>query len=553
MHGALEMQLLEAIEGKNAEILKRCLRIFATVDRVGDAEKLVRNRIIRPHLEEVISEKSLNEDPMGLKGLFSRVLKVIPDRLSTLLQLTGPQPSKKQSRIAKDYDFLTNAFFPEVVELLDDNLGFIFSAGNPEKFFVNYKVSMEFLLDFERELKTIEAIEQFREKEACQVFLGRWNLPVYFQIKFQEIALPVEKALGQLFQQGSDELYPQFKLQATSVVVKSINQCWDSSVYLDSLAHRFWKLTLQIVSRFSQAVLDGPEMTAPMDEESKQSGPIKPSPTTLTFSDHTNQSGLLAHQRSSSESNFHPSHNEEKVKYKQRPKDLINLYLDITEFAQFSSSVILRDWILPRFPNSNNHELLTNGLEDGLNSLRDRLPFLSEMIVKTITEKCLPYLRQVSDIPRLYRRTNRDIPSKPCTYLTTLLVPITTFQSDHSSVQSSHQWMVSIFDTITAQYLSNVSEVLAAVQKMEESLRRLKRVRDTKTFGAGQETDDAKSRTVSDDDKIRLQLFLDVHFLIDKMEKEFKVKKSEIKKLDELENIVTEATNNLVEFRVKEF
>ena len=175
------------------------------------------------------------------------------------------------------------------------------------------------------------------------------------------------------------------------------------------------------------------------------------------------------------------------------------------------------------------------------------------MIVKTITEKCLPYLRQVSDIPRLYRRTNRDIPSKPCTYLTTLLVPITSFRSDHSSVQSSHQWMVSIFNTITAQYLSNVSEVLAAVQKMEESLRRLKRVRDTKTFGAGQETDDAKGRTVSDDDKIRLQLFLDVHFLIDKMDKEFQVKKSEIKKLDELENIVTEATNNLVEFRVKTF
>ena len=36
---------------------------------------------------------------------------------------------------------------------------------------------------------------------------------------------------------------------------------------------------------------------------------------------------------------------------------------------------------------------------------------------------------------------------------------------------------------MTGTYLENVSEVLVAVQKMEESLKRLKRVRDTRKGG----------------------------------------------------------------------
>lgn len=58
----------------------------------------------------------------------------------------------------------------------------------------------------------------------------------------------------------------------------------------------------------------------------------------------------------------------------------------------------------------------------------------------------------------------------------------------------------------------NVSDVLAAVQKMEESLLRLKKVR------GGSSNPGTETRTgMSDDDKIRIQLLVDVQHLLTTM------------------------------------
>ncbi len=99
--------------------------------------------------------------------------------------------------------------------------------------------------------------------------------------------------------------------------------------------------------------------------------------------------------------------------------------------------------------------------------------------------RCLPYLRQVSDIPRLYRRTNREVPSRPCAYVAALLAPVAAFRQEHLSLcgeEALRPWLVDVFNAVAAQFLANVSEVLAAVQKMEESLRRLKRVSDELSY-----------------------------------------------------------------------
>ena len=82
------------------------------------------------------------------------------------------------------------------------------------------------------------------------------------------------------------------------------------------------------------------------------------------------------------------------------------------------------------------------------------------------------------------------------------------------------------YRALSRKYLANVSEVLDGVQKMEESLRRLKRGRDKQQNanissastpgGGGQENtkSENKEKGVSDDDKIRLQLFVDVKHYI---------------------------------------
>ena len=89
-----------------------------------------------------------------------------------------------------------------------------------------------------------------------------------------------------------------------------------------------------------------------------------------------------------------------------------------------------------------------------------------------------------------------------------------------------HTLFCLFYRALSRKYLANVSEVLDGVQKMEESLRRLKRGRDKQQNanissaptpgGGGQENtkSENKEKGVSDDDKIRLQLFVDVKHYI---------------------------------------
>lgn len=44
----------------------------------------------------------------------------------------------------------------------------------------------------------------------------------------------------------------KWKLLATETVWKSLNKCWEEGIFLRSIAHKFWKLSLQIISRFTK-------------------------------------------------------------------------------------------------------------------------------------------------------------------------------------------------------------------------------------------------------------------------------------------------------------
>ena len=86
----------------------------------------------------------------------------------------------------------------------------------------------------------------------------RWNLPVYFQIRFQEIGGPVEEACQDLFvldEKSAANQSSGFHLVASDVIMTAIGNCWIPEVFLRPLATKFWKLTLQIIARYFFAKL----------------------------------------------------------------------------------------------------------------------------------------------------------------------------------------------------------------------------------------------------------------------------------------------------------
>lgn len=87
------------------------------------------------------------------------------------------------------------------------------------------------------------------------------------------------------------------------------------------------------------------------------------------------------------------------------------------------------------------------------------------------------------------------------------------------------------------RYFATVSDVLTNLKKTEESLRRLKNLREKS--GSAQQGSSATG--MSDDDKIRLQLHVDICAWCDEIEK-LGVDRKSVDKLTELIQLVEEST-----------
>ncbi|KMQ97057.1 conserved oligomeric golgi complex subunit 2, partial [Lasius niger] len=325
---------LMCIHEKNSNLAIRCLRIYLTLDKITNAEELVRHEVVRPLIYNVVNEENLQTDPLGLQSIYHRLLNILNVELKQLLDIT-----LHPERISvKGFNFLVNSFWTEVEEKIEQYIKSIFAPGDPVLFHKRYTATLEFLTKLEAECVTTEILMTLRDHPQYKGFLKKWNLPVYFQIRFQEIAGHVETTLAE---------------------------------------------------------------------------PVSP----------------------------------------------------------------------------------------------DSIKKVTKEIVNELSEQCVTYLKQVSDIPRLFRRTKRDVPTKPCPYVKSAIVPLANFHVDYNKIipKTVILWLELTLSSLTESYLLFVTDVLTSVQKTEESLRRLKKIRDKSTGILPSE-----SQGTSDDEKIRIQLKVDV-------------------------------------------
>lgn len=80
---------LKNLQEKDSEGMARCLRIYVTLDKIADVESLYRREVVSPVLHDVISENSLQSDPRGLQGVYSRILSFVDTDMEPLLKLTA--------------------------------------------------------------------------------------------------------------------------------------------------------------------------------------------------------------------------------------------------------------------------------------------------------------------------------------------------------------------------------------------------------------------------------------------------------------------------------
>ncbi|XP_075982646.1 conserved oligomeric Golgi complex subunit 2 [Anticarsia gemmatalis] len=473
------------------ENLLKTIITLASLDRVAESEMLIRKQAVAPLLQDIINEPTLQKSKDGLLGIYERILALLDTKLKLLLTVTQ---HSKLTFLVKKYRFLVNCFWCEVESRLEVNLASIFAPGNPQIFYRRYSESIQFVKKLEKYC-SIEDIKLLHDTSEFKSFQRRWNLPVYFQIRFQEIAGSYEAALQK---SPTPESANGFVLRETQKCWSAVQECWSEGVYIEALAHKFWKLTLQMLSRYA------------------------------TWANAYCTQKSTSHKIETTNLNIN----------KSLINNSINVYVDIQALLQRLPQLL--DLVKTRI-SIENKDLLAQSLRSSEGSLEGTKEKIRECIVNELYDNFNLQLKQVSDIPRLYRKTNRSVPTKPCTYIEVVSNALTEFNQE-ATKQLDNAFVIGIFealfDVMTVSYYKYVEDVLTSVQKTEDSLRRLKQIRE---INSPQSSDNAG---VTDGDKIRLQLNVDV-VSYGKLADTLHLNVNSVRKFTELSSMVTDAVKNI--------
>jgi len=465
----LESTFQQGIATKQPEVILRCLRTYALIDKVFDAEVLFRNTVVKPFAKSIITETY--HTTHGTEKMCHDIIKFLDDECKIVFNLTSDVTSSSSANqellldddarqgSVKGFDFLVNSVWVEIAASFEERLPLLFSPGNPKVFLQRYKVMMSFLEEFEDRCVSIESLHHMRQHPSYNSFLIKWSLPVYFQIRFQEIGGLVEMAADNPYGKSPNEL---FMSNIVGQCWESIVMCWDDSVYISPLKGRLWKLTLQIISRLSTIV-----------------------------------KGLVMAQGAATQ-----------------PSSMESLTLVLGDGCYLSKKVhnYFTEVISSRLQDAGSLDIgiYKQALTIGSEALDVEMTRLEDHIVTRIASEGALQLDNVKNVPRLYRRTNKEPPTQPSQYVSLAFTSIHDFKKTLSTVEDTQQTHIikrSVRE-MSAKYYSAVEELLTSIKKTEESLLRLKQQRKA---AAGQVNTvvGVKGNEVSDENKIRTQIHLD--------------------------------------------
>uniref|UniRef100_A0A8C5N6N1 Conserved oligomeric Golgi complex subunit 2 n=1 Tax=Gouania willdenowi TaxID=441366 RepID=A0A8C5N6N1_GOUWI len=434
---SLEGLLIEGLQTTNVDMVRHCLRTYATIDKTKDAEALVGQVLVKPYMDQVIVEETVKSSPGGLQLMYSQLLDFVPHHCKLLKDVTGGAISSAKADTVPGYDFLVNSVWPEITKGIEERLAFLFNPGNPDLFYERYSATMDFVRRFERQCSSQASVKRLRLHSSYTSFHNKWNLPVYFQLRYKEIAGHLEN--------------------------------------IDSVGN-FLNLTKEPTRPLPSSASSTSSRTS-MDEGGSESG----SPASLST------------------------------------KQLVYIAADIQKLQELIpelSTMVQQRLETIGFKNFT----VSDALGDSKACLSSSVPTLNNRMTQHLTERCCRFLKSASEVPRLYRRTNKDLPVRASAYMDNALRPLHQLLTDSSGLVASgtaQEWLRVTLCDCTQKYFETISEVLSSVRKMEESLKRLKQARK----GASTATASGSNGGPSDDTKIRLQLALDVEYLGEQIQK----------------------------------
>ncbi|KAF3436861.1 hypothetical protein FNV43_RR19614 [Rhamnella rubrinervis] len=469
---------VDGLEHRDANAIYNCLRAYAAIDNTTNAEELFRTTVVAPLIQKIIphwpaavasgsSGDELEDDYMQIKQCIDKDCKF-------LLEISFEENSGLHV-----FDFLANSILKEVLSAIQKGKPGAFSPGRPREFLKNYKSSLDFLVHIEGYCPSRSAVTKFRAEAVYNDFMKQWNIGVYFSLRFQEIAGALDSALlsaslvpvqNENFGQGNSR---DLTLKQSVTLLNSLESCWREDVLVLSCADKFLRLSLQLLSRYSNWL----------------------------------SSGLAARKMGNASSNTGTEWAASAV-----PDDFVCIIHDLNCLAMEVSGDYL-EHVLQNLSScsADVRDLVKQSISQGGKSLNDLIPLVINTIIDTLVEKSDEDLRQLKGITATYRMTNKPLPVRHSPYVTGILRPLKAFLDGERATryltnETRNELLIGAATVITNHYFKLADEAVTVAKKTESSLQRLRQGAQRRAGASS----DVSDHNVSNTDKVCMQLFLDI-------------------------------------------
>lgn len=234
----------------SAVTLSYLLRAYVLLQKSHIAEEMIGRLLVQPFAEEHLTRGKLDGRTRGscegLPTIYAAIIEFIRSKFTDILALPISQGESKCS-----VDILGNAIWKPLQQILTTNHTIIFQAAEPDRFQHNYILSMRFLKDLETMFCSNDVMKmRFRSHESVVEFKERWNMDVYFQLRYSAFASTVDASFGKKIDEQAVIVEDGLLFENSKVFWKTMQNCWSVKVFLLPLLTKFSKLCLQLLSHY---------------------------------------------------------------------------------------------------------------------------------------------------------------------------------------------------------------------------------------------------------------------------------------------------------------
>ncbi|KAK4537777.1 hypothetical protein CDCA_CDCA14G3802 [Cyanidium caldarium] len=517
----------------DAQRLEQWVRAGVLGEQITECETLFRRTVVQPLVAEAV-RRSVAEPSPSPDATAATISQSAPaprrveafaallqDALGSLLVPMARLALQASAAAPAPMDLLVEAVWPQVVADLSEHLTEVFSCGIPDAFRQCYAVGERVFHLLLRAQPSAEAQQRLRQHPLSGEYFRRWNLQLYAQLRFQEVASDLEavfqaaplnvrcaeaqeaaRMLRCLQAEDDDDdddddgaadalglWRRRTRLQALQSLALwlTLRRLWSKSVLLAPLLSRWLRLSWQCLRRYASWLENGLD----------GGGSFSPLECALIHHDVQRLRTAVPDEVA-----------------RQWQACLESLPPEVRSDAQ------------TRLAPMRVQHLLQTAVESLAEAYAHRL---QSAVLERLAFECIERLQPLRGILATYRMvSSKPPPTQPSRFIHTVWQPLDAFLAEWEAIDSGEgeaasdaegrrrrAWAAPVIERVVRAYLQMGQEVLESVRRAQDALRRLQ-VHDEEQQQQRQQQQGQQADVLagtSDESKIERQMALDIEWL----------------------------------------